>query len=384
MPGPGRMRGDGRKAANPMKTLVRLLSYMKKYIPILVFVFICIIATSVAQAQGSRALGPLVDEYILPMVENGSTDFAPLMSYLIKLACIFGCGILGTFLFNYLMVGVTQGVQKTIRDELFTKMQRLPLRYFDSHAAGDIMSRYTSDIDTLRQVISQSIPQCVSSAVTLVVVLWNLIDTSWILTLVMFLTVGLIVYVTKVMAGKSAGYFIGQQRALGAVNGYIEEMISGQKVVKIFNHEEVCKEDFDKLNEDLRVNAYSAGKFSNMLGPINNNLGYLQYAVLAVAGGLMCVMSDNTLLTLGSLMAFMVLSRSFNMPISQISNQINSIVMALAGAERIFTLMDEEPEQDEGYVTLVNAHVDEDGTVQECPEHTGIGPGSIPIRRMAA
>ena len=371
MPGPGQMRGDGRKAANPMKTLARLLGYMKGYIPLLVFVFICIIATSVAQAQGSRALGPLVDEYILPMVASGSTDFGPLKAYLMKLACIFGFGIVGTFLFNYLMVGVTQGVQKTIRDDLFAKMQRLPLRYFDSHAAGDIMSRYTSDIDTLRQVISQSIPQCVSSAVTLVVVLWNLIDTSWILTIVMFFTVGLIIYVTKVLASKSAGFFIGQQRALGAVNGYIEEMISGQKVVKIFNHEEVCKEDFDKLNEDLRVNAYSAGKFSNMLGPINNNLGYVQYAVLAVVGGLLCVKSGNKLLTLGNLMAFMVLSRSFNMPISQISNQINAIVMALAGAERIFSLMDEEPEQDKGYVTLVNAHVDADGTVHACPEHTG-------------
>ena len=371
MPGPGQMRGDGRKAANPMKTLARLLGYMKGYIPLLVFVFICIIATSVAQAQGSRALGPLVDEYILPMVASGSTDFGPLKAYLMKLACIFGFGIVGTFLFNYLMVGVTQGVQKTIRDDLFAKMQRLPLRYFDSHAAGDIMSRYTSDIDTLRQVISQSIPQCVSSAVTLVVVLWNLIDTSWILTIVMFFTVGLIIYVTKVLASKSAGFFIGQQRALGAVNGYIEEMISGQKVVKIFNHEEVCKEDFDKLNEDLRVNAYSAGKFSNMLGPINNNLGYVQYAVLAVVGGLLCVKSGNKLLTLGNLMAFMVLSRSFNMPISQISNQINAIVMALAGAERIFSLMDEEPEQDNGYVTLVNAHVDADGTVHACTEHTG-------------
>ena len=371
MAGPGRMRGDGRKAANPGKTLLRLLSYMKKYIPLLVFVFLCIIATSVAQAQGSRALGPLVDDYILPMVANGSTDFGPLKAYLVKLACIFGFGILGTFLFNYLMVGVTQGVQKIIRDDLFAKMQRLPLRYFDSHAAGDIMSRYTSDIDTLRQVISQSIPQCVSSAVTLVVVLWNLIDTSWILTLVMFFTVGLIIYVTKVLAGKSAGFFIGQQRALGTVNGYIEEMISGQKVVKIFNHEEVCKEDFDKLNEELRVNAYSAGKFSNMLGPINNNLGYVQYAVLAVVGGLLCVSSGSSLLTLGNLMAFMVLSRSFNMPISQISNQINAIVMALAGAERIFALMDEEPEQDEGYVTLVNAHVDPDGTIHECLEHTG-------------
>ena len=365
------MRGDGRKASNPKKTLLRLLSYLKKYTPTLILVLVCILLASVAQAQGSRALGPLVDDYILPMVESGSTDFSPLFGYLAKLACIFGLGILGSFLYNYLMVGVTQGVQKTIRDDLFTKMQRLPLRYFDSHPAGDIMSRYTSDIDTLRQVLSQSLPQCVSSLVTLIVVLINLIDTSWILTIVMAFTVALIIYVTKVLASKSAGYFIGQQKALGAVNGYIEEMISGQKVVKIFNHEEVCKESFDKINEELRANAYNAGKFSNMLGPINNNLGYVQYAVLAIFGGLICIKSDGRLLTLGSLMAFMVLSRSFNMPISQISNQINAIVMALAGAERIFTLMDEAPEEDQGYVTLVNAHIDADGTVHECPEHTG-------------
>ena len=365
------MRGDGRKASNPKKTLLRLLSYLKKYTPTLVLVLVCILLASVAQAQGSRALGPLVDDYILPMVERGSTDFSPLFGYLAKLACIFGLGILGSFLYNYLMVGVTQGVQKTIRDDLFTKMQRLPLGYFDSHPAGDIMSRYTSDIDTLRQVLSQSLPQCVSSLVTLIVVLINLIDTSWILTIVMAFTVALIIYVTKVLASKSAGYFIGQQKALGAVNGYIEEMISGQKVVKIFNHEEVCKESFDKINEELRANAYNAGKFSNMLGPINNNLGYVQYAVLAIFGGLICIKSDGRLLTLGSLMAFMVLSRSFNMPISQISNQINAIVMALAGAERIFTLMDEAPEEDQGYVTLVNAHIDADGTVHECPEHTG-------------
>ena len=368
---PVRMRGDGRKASNPKKTLLRLLSYLKKYSPALVLVLVCILLASVAQAQGSRALGPLVDDYILPMVESGSTDFSPLFGYLVKLACIFGLGILGSFLYNYLMVGVTQGVQKTIRDDLFTKMQRLPLRYFDSHPAGDIMSRYTSDIDTLRQVLSQSLPQCVSSLVTLIVVLINLIDTSWILTIVMAFTVALIIYVTKVLASKSAGYFIGQQKALGAVNGYIEEMISGQKVVKIFNHEEVCKENFDKINEELRANAYNAGKFSNMLGPINNNLGYVQYAVLAIFGGLICIKSDGRLLTLGSLMAFMVLSRSFNMPITQISNQVNAIVMALAGAERIFTLMDEAPEEDQGYVTLVNAHIDADGTVHECPEHTG-------------
>ena len=368
---PVKMRGDGRKAKNPKKTLLRLLSYMKQYTPTLVIVMVCIILTSVAQAQGSRALGPLVDDYILPMVASGSTDFTPLLRYLGKVACILCLGILGSFLFNYLMVGVTQGVQKTIRDELFSRMQKLPLRYFDSHAAGDIMSRYTSDIDTLRQVISQSIPQCVSSLVTLVVVLWNLIDTSWVLTIVMAFTVAVIIYVTKILATKSAGFFIGQQRALGAVNGYIEEMISGQKVIKIFNHEEACKEDFDKLNEALRVNAFNAGKFSNMLGPINNNLGYVQYGVLAIFGGLLCIKSNGQFLTLGSLMAFMVLSRSFNMPISQISNQINSIVMALAGAERIFALMDEEPEQDQGYVTLVNARVDPDGTIHECPEHTG-------------
>ena len=368
---PVKMRGDGRKAKNPKKTLLRLLSYMKRYTPTLMFVMVFIILTSVAQAQGSRALGPLVDDYILPMVASGSTDFTPLLRYLGKVACILCLGILGSFLFNYLMVGVTQGVQKTIRDELFSRMQKLPLRYFDSHAAGDIMSRYTSDIDTLRQVISQSIPQCVSSLVTLVVVLWNLIDTSWILTVVMAFTVALIVYVTKFLATKSAGFFIGQQQALGAVNGYIEEMISGQKVVKIFNHEDACKADFDRLNEALRVNAFNAGKFSNMLGPINNNLSYVQYGVLAIFGGLLCIKSNGQLLTLGSLMAFMVLSRSFNMPISQISNQINAIVMALAGAERIFTLMDEAPEQDEGYVTLVNARVDPDGTIHECPERTG-------------
>ena len=368
---PVRMRGDGRKANNPKKTLFRLLSYMKRYTPILAVVLVCIVLTSVAQAQGSRALGPLVDDYILPMVASGSTDFGPLLGYLTKMACIFAVGIVCAFLYNYLMVGVTQGVQKAIRDELFTKMQCLPLRYFDSHPAGDIMSCYTSDIDTLRQMLSQAVPQCLSSIVTLVVVLINLIDTSWMLTIVMAFTVAIIIYTTKVLAGKSAGYFIGQQRSLGAVNGYIEEMISGQKVVKIFNHEEVCKEDFDKINEELRVNAYSAGKFSNMLGPINNNLGYAQYAVLAIFGGLICIKSDGSLLSLGSLMAFMVLSRSFNMPISQISNQINAIVMALAGAERIFTLMDQVPEADEGYVTLVNAHVDADGTVHECPEHTG-------------
>ena len=368
---PVKMRGDGRMAKSPKKTLLRLLSYLKKYAPVLLIVLVCIFLTSFAQTMGSRSLGTLVDHYILPMVESHSRDFGPMTSYLLKIAAIFGVGILSSFFFNYLMVGVSQGVQKTIRDEMFVKMQRLPLRYFDSNTAGNIMSRYTSDTDTLRQMVSQAIPQCVSSIITLVVVAWNLIDTSWLLFIVMLFTITLIVYVTKYLAGKAGKYFIGQQKSLGAVNGYIEEMINGQRVVKIFNHEHVCQQEFDALNETLCRNAYAAGKFSNVMGPINNNLGYIQYAVLAIVGGMMVVMSEGKMLTLGSLMAFMILSRSFNMPISQISNQINSIVMALAGAERIFELMDQEPEQDEGYVHLVNARIDPDGTIHETQERTG-------------
>ena len=368
---PVKMRGDGRMAKSPKKTLLRLLSYMRGYVPVLIVVLVCIILSSLAQTIGTRSLGTLVDEYILPMVYSGSTDFSPLASYLLKIACIFGVGILGSFLMNYLLVDVTQGAQKTIRDEMFVKMQRLPLRYFDSNTAGNIMSRYTSDIDTLRQMLSQAIPQCVASAITLVVVTWNLIDTSWLLFIVMLFTISLIVFTTKYLAGKSGKYFIGQQKSLGAVNGYIEEMINGQKVVKIFNHEGICEKEFDELNDQLCANAYSAGKFSNIMGPINNNLGYIQYAVLAIVGGMMVVRSDGQMLTLGSLMAFMILSRSFNMPISQISNQINSIVMALAGAERVFELMDQEPERDQGYVHLVNAKISEDGTITETPERTG-------------
>ena len=368
---PVRMRGDGRMAKNPKKTLMRLLSYMRKYLPILVIVLVCIFLTSVAQTMSSRSLGTLVDDYILPMVASGSTDFAPVGQFLLKIAAIFGVGILSSFLYNYLMVGVSQGTQKTIRDEMFIKMQRLPLRYFDSNTAGNIMSCYTSDVDTLRQMISQAIPQCASSVITLIVVAWNLIDTSWLLFIVMLFTISLIVLSTKYLAGKAGKYFIGQQQSLGAVNGYIEEMINGQRVVKIFNHEDTCKKEFNALNEQLCANAYAAGKFSNVMGPINNNLGYIQYAVLAIAGGMMVVFSKGKMLTLGNLMAFMILSRSFNMPISQISNQINSIIMALAGAERIFALMDEQPEQDEGYVHLVNAKIDDQGNIQETAERTG-------------
>jgi len=367
---PVRMRGDGRKAKNPGKTLLRLLSYTKKYIPILVIVLFCIFVTTYAQTTGSAALGTIVDDYILPMVAQGSTDFSPLAGYLTQIALILLAGMVSSFLHNFLMVNVSQGTQKVIRDEMFTKMQRLPLRYFDSNTAGNIMSRYTSDIDTLRQMVSQFIPQAATSIITLAVVLWKMFSTSVFLTFVTLGTVLGITVVTMLLVSKAGKFFIGQQKSLGALNGYIEEMINGQKVVKVFTHEDTCKREFDQLNETLRNNAYSAGKFSNVMGPINNNLGYVQYAILAIVGGLTVLDPDSTL-TLGHLMTFMILSRSLNMPISQISNQINSIVMALAGAERVFELMDENPEVDEGYVTLVNANIAEDGTITESAERTG-------------
>ncbi len=370
---PARMRGDGRKAKDPKKTLLRLLKYLMQYKLSVLAVCACILVTAYVSSRSATALGTLVDDFILPMVANGSGDFTPVWEFLVTLACIFVLGMAASFLQSYLMVGVTQGIQKKVRDDLFRKMQTLPIRYFDSNVAGNIMSRYTSDIDTLRQMISQSIPQAVSAVTTLVVILITMLTESWILTLVSLITVLGVVFATKILAGKSAKFFMGQQKSLGAVNGYIEEMISGQKVVKVFNHEHISKQEFDRLNEELRRNAYAAGKFSNMMGPINNNLGYVQYAILAIVGGILCVLSTEAmpLLTLGSLMAFMTLSRQFNMPISMISNQINAIVMALAGAERIFEMMDEQPEEDQGYVTLVNAKIGEKGEITECAEHTG-------------
>ena len=368
---PPRMRGDGRKAKNPKKTFLRLLGYLKYYWVTLLLVILCIFAVALTQSRSATTLGNIVDDFILPMVESGSTDFSPLWNFLLQLACIFAIGLLGNFLQSYLMVRVTQGVQKTIRDEMFTKMQKLPIRYFDTNTAGDIMSRYTSDIDTLRQMISQSIPQAVSCVTTLVVLFVTMIFTSWMLTLVSLITIFGVIYVTKTLAGKAGKYFMGQQQSLGKLNGYVEEMITGQKVVKVYNHEEKCKEEFDKLNGILCENAFSAGKFTNMMGPINNNLGYVQYAILAIVGGFIVVQSGGAWLSLGALMAFMVLSRSFNQPINQISMQFNSIIMAMAGAERIFALMDELPEEDDGYVHLVNAKIDADGAICECAEHTG-------------
>ena len=368
---PVKMRGDGRMAKNPKQTISRLLSYMARYKGTLAVVGVSVVFSAVAQAASSASLGALVDDYITPMLSQAVPDFAPLLRFLSMMACVYLVGLVSAFFCNYLMAKVSQGTQRSIRDQLFTHMQTLPIRYFDTHPAGDIMSRYTSDIDTLRQMISQAIPQCASSVVTLVVVLITMIITSPILTVLQLITVLAVVFVTKLIAGKSAKFFIGQQRSLGAVNGYVEEMINGQRVVKVFTHEDVCKAQFDELNEKLRKDAYLAGAYSNCMGPLNNNLGYAQYAILAIVGGLLAVSSGGSLLTLGKLISFLTLSRSFNMPISQVSNQINAIVMALAGAERIFELMDEKSEEDEGYVRLVNAEIDDQGNITETEKRTG-------------
>ena len=368
---PAKMRGDGRKAKAPKQTFLRLLGYLSKYKVTMCVVVVCIIFAALAQALSSSSLGTLVDDYIKPMLSQENPDFGPLIRFLIKMACIYFVGMISAFLQNYLMVPVTQGIQKDVRISMFRHMQNLPIRYFDTHPAGDIMSRYTSDTDTLRMMISQSIPQLISSSATLIVVFILMLINSPILTVVLLLTTTGIVFITKAVMSRSAKYFIGQQKSLGAVNGYVEEMIHGQKVVKVFCHEDTCKDEFDEKNAVLRANAFKAGVFSNMMGPVNNNLGYIQYAILAIVGGLIAVYSQEKLLTLGRLIAFLALSRSFNMPISQISSQINAIVMALAGAERIFELMDEPVEEDNGYVTLVNCHIAEDGTITECKERTG-------------
>ena len=368
---PIRMKGDGRKAKDPKKTLARLFSYTRPYLGTMIFVVICILIGSLATALSSYSLDPLINNYITPLTGQAHPDYAPLIRFLIGMGLIYALGIVSSFLYNFLMVRVGQGMQKKIRDDMFRHMQTLPIRYFDTHPAGDVMSRYTADIDTLRQMITQALPNCISSIATMVTVFVLMLKASPILTALMVLTALGILYVTKTVAMRSAKFFIGQQRSLGAVNGYVEEMISGQRVVKVFTREETCKQEFNAINETLRKNAFKAGAFTNMMGPVNNNLGYIQYTILAIAGGAIAIASGGSLLDLGKLAAFLLLSRKFNMPIGQISNQINAIVMALAGAERIFELMDEVPETDDGYVTLVNAEIDADGNITETDKRTG-------------
>lgn len=378
---PGAAKGTG-------KSFVRLLSYMKRYWMQLILVFVCILVSAVAGVAGSTFLQTLIDDYISPMLLNGSRDFSGLAGALAKLGVLYAAGILGTLFYNRLMVVVAQGILKTIRDEMFSHMQTLPIRFFDTHASGDVMSLYTNDTDTLRQMLAQSIPQIFSSIVTVIAVFVAMVRLSIWLTLFVLAFVALMMLVTKFVGGKSGAFFVKQQNSIGAVNGYIEEMIHGQKVIKVFCHEEQTKADFDKHNDELFQNAAWANSFANILMPIMNNLGYVQYVLLAMLGGALAFHGVGGL-TLGAIAAFLQLSRSFTMPISQISQQASAIVMALAGAGRIFELLDEEPETDEGYVTLVNAE-EQDGVLTETDHRTGVwawkhphGDGTVTYTRMA-
>ncbi len=356
---------------NQSKTLKRLLGYIwKGYKFRFLLVFLCIIFAAVMSAASQRFVGTVFDEYISVMLGAGTPNFSPLLFAILRMAALFLAGALTVYVQNLLMVSITQGIMKNVRDDMFSHMQTLPLRYFDQNTHGDIMSYYTNDTDTLRQMISQSIPQLMNSVITIVVYLYFMISTNIWLTLFVLLFVGLTLMVTGSVAGKSGKYFMVQQQSIGKIGGYIQEMISGQKVVKVFNHEEKAKENFDKLNDELCDTAYKANKFVNILGPITGNLGHLQYVLIAVVGGIIAI-SGFSAISLGAIVSFLLFSKSFTMPINQVAQQASSIIMALAGAERIFALLDEESETDEGYVTLVNAKY-ENGTLTETDEHTGI------------
>ena len=372
-PGPHTgMGAKGKKADR--KTIVRLLSYMKEYKLHLILVALGIIISAVTGVIGSTFIKTMIDTYIDPLldgVKNGiAPDYTNMVLAIIRMACIYLIGLLCTFGYNRLMVTVAQGVQKKVRDGMFEHMQTLPIKYFDTHSHGDVMSCYTNDTDTLRQLISQSVPQLFSSAVTVISVFITMCITNiWMTLIVLLMTAGTM-WIAKVIGGKSGKFFVQQQKSLGNVNGYIEEMMNGQKVVKVFCHEDVCRKEFDEKNDELCRNATKANVFANILMPIMGNLGHLQYVMLAIIGGAM-VLGGAGGLTLGGVAAFLQLSRSFTQPISQVSSQMSSIIMALAGAERIFALMDEPSEKDEGYVTLVNVK-NENGTLTETAERTGL------------
>ncbi|MBP6407244.1 MAG: ABC transporter ATP-binding protein [Fusobacteriaceae bacterium] len=352
------------------ETIKRLLSYVSKdYKTPFIFVLICIVFSAIAGIIGSMFLKVLIDSYISPLLLEANPVFSGLLKAISIMAGIYVIGIISTYFYNVTMVVIAQGVLKKIRDEMFAHMQALPIKYFDTHTHGDIMSYYTNDADTLRQMISQSIPQVLSSIITIVTVVIAMIATSIHLTILVLIFVTFMLYTTKKIAGKSGTYFVKQQESIGKLNGFIEEMINGQKVIKVFCHEDVSKKEFDIKNNELCENATSANKYANILMPIMANLGTLQYVLIAIIGAALAINGIGGL-TLGGIAAFLQLSRSFTMPISQVSQQLNAVVMALAGAKRIFSLMDETPEQDEGYVTLVNAKY-KDNILSETSEHTG-------------
>ena len=375
MPGPmgGRRRQMGAKpkVKNPGKILGRILGYtFKNYKIHMIIVFICIIVSVLANVQGTLFIQSLIDDYITPLMNTSSPDFTPLLFAMARVAGFYLLGAASTFAYSKLMVYVTQGTMRNLRIDIFSHMESLPIKFFDTHSHGDIMSVYTNDIDTLRQMISQSMVQLFSSTITIVSVLVSMISISIPLTLLTLVMVAVMFIVSGKIGGKSSKYFTAQQDDLGKVNGYIEEMMNGQKVVKVFNHEGKAVEEFNELNDKLFDSAYNANKFANILMPINAQLGNISYVLCAIVGGVLAF-NHFAGLTLGGLVAFMAFNKNFSQPINQISMQLNSIIMALAGADRIFKLLDEKPEEDDGYVSLVNAKI-VDGKIEPSEERTGV------------
>ena len=371
--GPGaRVRGPRPKIENPGRILKRIMGYtLKDYAVHWVLVVICIFTAVFANLQGTLFMRTLIDDYIQPLLGNQNPDFSPLAAAIVRVAGFYLIGVLASFIQSRLMIYVTQGTMRNLRNEMFDKMEKLPIKYFDTHSHGDIMSLYTNDIDTMRQLISQSIPQLINSVVTVVGVLISMFVLDVPLTLITLFMVFLIMLAAKKIGGLSSRFFLGQQRALGAVNGCVEEMMTGQKVVKVFCHEQESLDQFNALNDQLCESAYQANKFANIMSPINAQLGNLNYVVCAVSGGLLALTGVSGL-TLGGLASFLNLNRSFSAPINQITMQVNSIIMALAGGDRIFRLMDETPEKDEGYVELVHAVEQPDGSLAESQTRTGL------------
>ena len=386
MSGPRRGFTGGKKAKDAKGTMKRLLGYIARGNQLrLAVVFILLLVSTVASVASSLFLKSLIDDYIAPLIGQAAPDFAPLFGALTVMACIYLAGMLASYLQTRLMIPVAQGTLKTIRDDMFAHMQTLPIKYFDTHTHGNVMSYYTNDTDTLRQMIGQSLPNAVSSLISITAVFIAMLSTSVWLTLLMFVFLGLMMVVVKKVGGGSAKYFVKQQQSIGRVNGFIEEMIGGQKVVKVFCHEQQNQQDFDALNDEFCLNATKANTYANIMMPIMGNLGHLQYVLVAIVGGLLAIASVPNLtivgigvITLGGIASFLQLSRSFTMPISQVSQQINSVVMALAGAERIFELMDEPSEEDHGVVTLVNAE-EVNGALVEADHRTGIWAWKKPL-----
>lgn len=370
MPGPGRQpRGMKAQVKNPGELFLRLMKYvLKDYKFHCISVVVLIVVSVLCNVQGTMFMKNLIDEYITPFLLSDNPNFTPLAHAIARVAAFYALGVLATFGYNRLMVNVTQGTLRNLRNDLFSHMEKLPVKYFDTHAHGDIMSVYTNDIDTLRQMISQSMPQLLNSGITIISVFVSMLILSIPLTVVTMIMVGIMVFCSKKSAGQSGAYFAKQQKDLGTVNGYIEEMMNGQKVVKVFCHEEENMQNFKKLNDELYVSADKANTFANFLGPINAQIGNISYVICAIIGGVLALGKVGGF-TLGGLASFLTFNKSFSMPINQISMQMNAIVMAMAGADRIFKLMDEKEELDEGYVTLVNAK-EEDGRLTECEERT--------------